>query len=195
MRTFPIFVSFDGTPPLVVGGGQLAAIKARLLLKRRRSVDVAADLLDLSFGARRRGQGGSLAPMPGIDQMRGRPLVISATEDEEEDARVAENRACAWRSGQRAGPARAMHLLRCRRSSIAARSPSPSAPRRRPRFWPSACAPGWSMNCIPGSMILRSSPASSAIVSPRALPAGPRAPPIFWETIFDGAAPRRNAAG
>ena len=36
MRTFPIFVSFDGRPPLVVGGGELAAIKARLLLKRAR---------------------------------------------------------------------------------------------------------------------------------------------------------------
>ena len=43
MRTFPIFVSFDRRPPLVVGGGELAAIKARLLLKRAPSVDIAAD--------------------------------------------------------------------------------------------------------------------------------------------------------
>ncbi len=42
MRTFPILVSFDGKPPLVVGGGELAAVKARLLLKRAASVDVAA---------------------------------------------------------------------------------------------------------------------------------------------------------
>ncbi len=34
MRTFPILVSFDGKPPLVTGGGELAAVKARLLLKR-----------------------------------------------------------------------------------------------------------------------------------------------------------------
>src|SRR4026207_1713987 len=34
MRTFPILVSFDGKPPLVVGGGELAAVKARPLLKR-----------------------------------------------------------------------------------------------------------------------------------------------------------------
>ena len=43
MRTFPIFVSFDGKPPLVVGGGELAAVKTRLLLMRAPSVDVAAD--------------------------------------------------------------------------------------------------------------------------------------------------------
>ncbi len=91
MRTFPIFVSFDGTPPLVVGGGQPAAIKARLLLKRADRVEVAADVLDPELSAFvDAGRVVQLAPMPGIDQIRGRPLVISATEDEEEDARIAE---------------------------------------------------------------------------------------------------------
>ena len=42
MRTFPIFVSFEGKPPLVVGGGELAAIKTRLLLKRAEVVEVSA---------------------------------------------------------------------------------------------------------------------------------------------------------
>ena len=42
MRAFPVFISFDGKPPLVVGGGELAAIKVRLLLKRATTVDVAA---------------------------------------------------------------------------------------------------------------------------------------------------------
>ena len=45
MRTFPIFVSVDRKPPLVTGGGELAAIKARLLLKRAEIVDIAADQL------------------------------------------------------------------------------------------------------------------------------------------------------
>ena len=45
MRTFPIFVSVDRKPPLVTGGGELAAIKARLLLKRAETVDIAADRL------------------------------------------------------------------------------------------------------------------------------------------------------
>ena len=42
MRTFPIFVSVERKPPLVTGGGELAAIKTRLLLKRAEIVDVAA---------------------------------------------------------------------------------------------------------------------------------------------------------
>ena len=91
MRTFPIFVSFDGKPPLVVGGSALAAIKTRLLLKRAERVDVAADALgsELSQFA---GEGRVVQQpsRPGVDQIRGRPLVISATEDEDEDARIAE---------------------------------------------------------------------------------------------------------
>ncbi|GFO80836.1 siroheme synthase CysG [Methyloceanibacter sp.] len=90
MRTFPIFVSFDGSPPLVVGGGQLAAVKARLLLKRADLVDVAADALAPELAALvNAGKAVQLANRPGIDEIRGRPLVISATEDEDEDARVA----------------------------------------------------------------------------------------------------------
>jgi uroporphyrin-III C-methyltransferase/precorrin-2 dehydrogenase/sirohydrochlorin ferrochelatase len=89
MRTFPIFVSFDGKPPLVVGGGELALVKTRLLLKRAPTVDIAADdvvpelakLAEASRVAR-------LAARPGIDQVRGRPLVLAAVEDDAEDARV-----------------------------------------------------------------------------------------------------------
>lgn len=90
MRTFPIFVSFDGRPPLVVGGGQLAAVKSRLLLKRAGLIEVAASSLAPELAALAKdGKVIQLAPEPSIDQIRGRPLVISATEDEEEDARVA----------------------------------------------------------------------------------------------------------
>ena len=89
MRTFPVFISFDGKPPLVVGGGELAAIKARLLLKRARTVDVAAaQLNDALSKLAEAGQVERVSPEPGIDQLRGRPLVIAATEDAEEDARV-----------------------------------------------------------------------------------------------------------
>ena len=35
MRTFPILVSFEGKPPLVTGGGELAAVKARLFAQAR----------------------------------------------------------------------------------------------------------------------------------------------------------------
>lgn len=89
MRTFPIFVRFEGRPPLVVGGGDLAAIKARLLLMRADVVEVAAGALVPEL-ANFAGQGKvhQLEPLPGLDQIRGRPLVISATEDDDEDARI-----------------------------------------------------------------------------------------------------------
>jgi uroporphyrin-III C-methyltransferase / precorrin-2 dehydrogenase / sirohydrochlorin ferrochelatase len=92
MRSFPVFLNFDRKPPLVVGSGVLAAAKVRLLLKRAPRVDVAAPaealvpelaaLLAAELVA-------LLAPSPGIDQLRGRPLVISATQDDAEDKRVA----------------------------------------------------------------------------------------------------------
>jgi uroporphyrin-III C-methyltransferase/precorrin-2 dehydrogenase/sirohydrochlorin ferrochelatase len=89
MRTFPILVSFDGKPPLVTGGGELAAVKARLLLKRAPCVDIAADSVVPEIAALvEEGLVSLIAPRPGIDQLRGRPLIIAATEDDEEDARV-----------------------------------------------------------------------------------------------------------
>ena len=89
MRTFPILVSFDGKPPLVTGGGELAAVKTRLLLKRAPVVDVAADEVTPELAMLiEAGSVALIAAKPGIDQVRGRPLVIAATEDEDEDARV-----------------------------------------------------------------------------------------------------------
>src|SRR6476646_12128595 len=91
MRAFPIFLSFDRKPPLVVGGGELAAAKVRLLLKRAQTVGIAADRDVLSPELARLVKGGLVelhASAPGIDQLRGRPLVISATGDPQEDARI-----------------------------------------------------------------------------------------------------------
>jgi uroporphyrin-III C-methyltransferase / precorrin-2 dehydrogenase / sirohydrochlorin ferrochelatase len=89
MRTFPILVSFDGRPPLVTGGGALAVIKTRLLLKRAPSVDIATDAVSPEIAALAENDLVSVIPgRPGIDQLRGRPLVIAATEDDEEDSRV-----------------------------------------------------------------------------------------------------------
>jgi len=90
MRTFPIFVSVDRKPPLVTGGGELAAIKARLLLKRAETVDIAADGLGPELAdLERAGRVALIAAQPGVDRVRGRPLVIAATGDDAEDARVA----------------------------------------------------------------------------------------------------------
>lgn len=89
MRSFPIFLRVDHKAPLVVGGGALAGVKARLLLKRAGLVEVAAERLDDELARlEQAGQVRRLDPKPGIDQLRGRTLVIAATEDEAEDARV-----------------------------------------------------------------------------------------------------------
>ena len=89
MASFPIFVDFGLVPPLVVGGTPLALTKVRLLLRRATKVAVAADKLADGFQALiDAGQIILLAPEPGARQIRGRPLVISATTDELEDARI-----------------------------------------------------------------------------------------------------------
>jgi uroporphyrin-III C-methyltransferase/precorrin-2 dehydrogenase/sirohydrochlorin ferrochelatase len=90
MRTFPIFVSVERKPPLVTGGCELAVIKVRLLLKRAEIVDVAAeDLVPELAELERAGRIARAPARPGVDQIRGRPLVIAATGDDDEDARVA----------------------------------------------------------------------------------------------------------
>ena len=89
MRSFPIFVAVDRKPPLVVGGGELAAVKTRLLLKRAPTVEVAAETLAPELEAMvRQGLVTILPPLPGVDQVRGRPLVVAATGEDEEDSRV-----------------------------------------------------------------------------------------------------------
>lgn len=90
MAGFPIFVELGRTPPLVVGGGDLALIKARLLLKRADRVVFAADRIVPGIAALiAEGRAEQIVPKPNSEALRGRPLIISATEDEAEDARVA----------------------------------------------------------------------------------------------------------
>jgi uroporphyrin-III C-methyltransferase/precorrin-2 dehydrogenase/sirohydrochlorin ferrochelatase len=89
MAGFPIFVEMGERPPLVVGGGELALLKARLLLKRAGVVDIAADAV--CAGLRELAASGRVQLLPGRPDepiIRGRPLVISATADDAEDTRV-----------------------------------------------------------------------------------------------------------
>ncbi len=89
MASFPIFVDLGSVAPLVVGGGDLALTKARLLLKRTGRVVFAADTV--VSGIRDlvdEGRAEVVAPRPDEAAIRGRPLVISATQDDAEDARV-----------------------------------------------------------------------------------------------------------
>lgn len=89
MASFPIFVDLGHAEPLVVGGGDLALSKVRLLLKRAARVQVAAGSLVPGLKALiEDGRCGSLPAHPGEEEIRGRPLVISATGDDAEDGRV-----------------------------------------------------------------------------------------------------------
>jgi uroporphyrin-III C-methyltransferase / precorrin-2 dehydrogenase / sirohydrochlorin ferrochelatase len=89
MAGFPIFVDVGGRAPLVVGGGDLALAKVRLLLKRAPVVDVATSIV--SSGLKRLADSGRVAigtAAPAEADVRGRPLVISATGDDGEDTRI-----------------------------------------------------------------------------------------------------------
>jgi uroporphyrin-III C-methyltransferase / precorrin-2 dehydrogenase / sirohydrochlorin ferrochelatase len=89
MRGFPIFLDLETARPLVNGGTPLAAAKARLLLSRASHVTVTAETLDLAFAPLvAAGQIEHIA-RPAIEtDLHGRILVISATGDDAEDARV-----------------------------------------------------------------------------------------------------------
>jgi len=89
MAGFPIFVEVGRRPPLIVGGGELALTKARLLLKRAQVVDVAANRI--CEGMRELSKAGTVRILPAelnAEIIRGRPLVVSATADEDEDRRI-----------------------------------------------------------------------------------------------------------
>lgn len=73
----------------MVGGGDLALIKARLLLKRADRVVFAADQVVSGIAALiNEGRAEQVGASPDLEMLRGRPLVISATENDAEDARV-----------------------------------------------------------------------------------------------------------
>ena len=89
MASFPVFLNFDVVPPLVAGNTALAVIKTRLLLKRASRVSIATDTvteeLQVLLDA---GQIEIVAACPDAAAIKGRPLVISATGDLNEDSRV-----------------------------------------------------------------------------------------------------------
>lgn len=91
MRTFPVFLDIARTPPLVIGGGALATAKVRTLLTRAPHVTVAAPAL--SDELRRHlacGRITWLQRTPTDTDLAARPLIVSATEDDAEDARHAD---------------------------------------------------------------------------------------------------------
>ena len=91
MTHFPIFVELGERRPLVVGGGEPALAKVRLLLKRAAGVDVVADQLDPALHElKAQGLVATLECPLRADHVKGRPLIISATGIDETDAHVSE---------------------------------------------------------------------------------------------------------
>lgn len=89
MASFPVFLTLGDMPPLVVGGGDLALIKTRLLLLRAERVAVAAHSFVVGFDELdSKGRIERLPAHPDADTIEGRPLVVSATQDDDEDERV-----------------------------------------------------------------------------------------------------------
>lgn len=91
MAGFPIFVEVDNKAPLINGGGELAFVKARLLLKRAKHVDFTTDRPCASItNLVEKGQATVIEGKPTAATIKARPLVISAMQDDEEDRRVSQ---------------------------------------------------------------------------------------------------------
>lgn len=87
MASFPVFIELGTTAPVVVGGGDLALSKTRLLLKRADRVDVAAAALVEGFRPLvDSGHVAQIDPARLWETLPGRPLIISATENDAADA-------------------------------------------------------------------------------------------------------------
>lgn len=89
MRTFPVFLDVTGRPPLIFGGSDLTAAKARLLSRRAETVEVAATAPDQAV--RELASTGHVTFVdlePTIASIRARPLVIATTGDDERDAEI-----------------------------------------------------------------------------------------------------------
>lgn len=89
MPSFPGFIEVGRVPPLIVGAGDLAAAKARTLLLRAPRVTLAAATPPAALAAQIEAGVIELLPhAPLEDDIRGRPLVVSATSDAAEDQRI-----------------------------------------------------------------------------------------------------------
>lgn len=89
MRSFPAFIQVDRVPPLVIGTSDLAVAKVRALLMRAPRVTLAASQVPDALAAAV--EGGAVEVLTRAAQepdIKGRPLVVSATGDATEDERI-----------------------------------------------------------------------------------------------------------
>ena len=90
MNYFPVFLKLEGCTVLVVGGGEVAARKVRLLLKSRPKIElVSLDLNEELAGLVAAGQVFHSATAFEPVQVQGKRLVVAATDDRTLNRRVA----------------------------------------------------------------------------------------------------------
>ena len=90
MRTFPVFLDVTTRPPLVFGGSELTAAKARLLARRATTVEVSVAKPDDHVRALVDSAEVTLTDAaPTIATIRARPLVIATTGDDQRDVEIA----------------------------------------------------------------------------------------------------------
>ena len=89
LGVFPAFHKVDGRRVIVVGGGEDAANKIRLLSETKAEIVAFAPALDQDTGATLIAAGGSWGGMaPSADDFADAALVFVATGDEDEDCRL-----------------------------------------------------------------------------------------------------------
>lgn len=89
MPNFPVFIDVGAVPPLVVGDGDLAESKVRTLLLKAPRVTLSSAHVPPSLSTLVKD--GLIDVLPsGLSEaeIRGRPLVVSATGDNAEDTRI-----------------------------------------------------------------------------------------------------------
>ncbi|UTH75292.1 siroheme synthase CysG [Chromobacterium sp. IIBBL 290-4] len=92
MDFFPIFLKLTGQSCLVVGGGEVALRKVRLLLEAGARVNVAAPALNAELaGMAERGEIAHLNARYASEQLSGMRLAIAATDDAAVNRQVAED--------------------------------------------------------------------------------------------------------
>jgi len=90
VTTFPVFLDVSSRPPLVLGGGETALTKARLLARRAPLTQVAAETLGSHWDELvLQGRVERIDARASVALLRGRPLVIAAMEDDAANADVA----------------------------------------------------------------------------------------------------------
>ena len=137
LNAFPIFLRVEGKAVAIVGGGEEALAKARLIGQSSAVVRIISEAATpelLEFIAAHGAIHVDAAYATG--HLEGTAMVFAATGDEALDRRVVEDAPSPWHSGQCRRPAGALRFLHARHWSTARPWRSRSAPKGRGRCSP-----------------------------------------------------------